>query len=304
VLLAFTKSNAWLSVSGHDWRGEFARPVGIRNKVSDSSNSAFSAVFWTLLGAIAGWGVGALFTNFHSLAMWLFVLTSISSIAIFAIILRHVPTSAKYSRQNYDAIVDHCEKTQTILDELLKQRAQIIPRELIYFEMARVIREAKETVAVITYFMYDWDANKRTFLPPDKQKVPGLEDFYKAIYECIKRPDVSYLRVWQAPADKHAELPRILRENPFHEKEIELIKEISRDYPDKAQFVIAEQHTTASYILVDRRNLFFNVDFYSTEERIWYSPYMIFIKDATENAFAGLNSIISRLTSRMSNLNG
>jgi hypothetical protein len=186
-----------------------------------------------------------------------------------------------------------------MIAELLKQRAQIIPRELIYPEMARVIREAKERVAVITYLMYDWKSKKRTFLPPD-QKVPGLTDFYDAIYECIKRGDVEYLRVWQVPTDKKAEAYGILCENPLHKKEIELIQAASRHHPDKARFIIADQHTTASYILVDRKNLFFNVDFYNAEEGVWYSPYMIFIEDASENAFAGLNSIIVRLTSRVS----
>jgi hypothetical protein len=268
--------------------------------MSKFSDKTIATILWVLLGSILGWGVSALFSNLSNLPLWLFVLTSISTLVTFSIILLYTSTSTRHSTQNYNAVMHYIEKTQAMLDECLKQRAQIIPRESIYPEMANVIRNAKETVAVVTYFMYDWNSKKRTFLPND-QEISGLEDFYEAIYECINRNDVEYLRVWQVPAKKKSAAYKILCENPLHKKEIELIQAISRHHPDLARFIITDQHTTASYILVDRKNLFFNVDFYNTEEGVWYSPYMIFIKDATENAFASLNSIIVRLTSRVSN---
>lgn len=274
----------------------------------------FDALVWVLLGAIFGWAVSALFEDVTNLLLWLFILTSIAGLATFGVVLRHVPTSGKLSEKNYDLVVKHCEKAQAtleealnehtektliMLDEELKQQVQIIPRERIYPVMARVLREAEQTVAVITYFMYDWEAARRTFLPSD-QEIPGVEGFYQAIYECIESEEVEYLRVWQVPAEHKAEAFNIIQENPLHKREIELIRAVSRHRPEQARFIICDQHTTASYILVDRKHLFFNIDFYDLEEGVWYSPYMILIKDATENAFVGLNSIIIRLTSRVS----
>lgn len=258
--------------------------------MSDKEDVPYRWIISILLGAILGGGITELFSEWANFDLWLFVLVTVSCLVTFAIIAYHVPNAVKATRQ-------HAEKTQTMMEELLRQRAQIVPRESIYFVMAKVIREAKETVSVITYFMYDWESKRRTFLPAS-QEIPGLEDFYKAIYDCIERGTVKYLRVWQVPSGKHHQAYEVLLQNPNHKKEIELIEAASRQHPEKARFIIADQHTTASYILVDGKNLFFNVDFYDEKEGVWYSPYMIFIKDASENAFADLDSVIARLTLR------
>lgn len=188
------------------------------------------------------------------------------------------------------------EKAQRVVDDALKYRAELIPREFVYKEMAKCLRSAEKEVAIITYFMYDWVNKKRTFLPPE-QVFEGKEDFYEAVFECIKNPNVEYVRVWQVPSEYKGEALAAIESDPYYKKEVDHIRKISLRTPDLARFVIEDALTTASFILVDRKHLFFNVDFYDKARGLWHSPYMIFVKDATEKAFDGLKSVIVRLTS-------
>jgi hypothetical protein len=183
---------------------------------------------------------------------------------------------------------------KALVDKAFQHMAEIIPRDSVYPEMAKCIRQAEEQVVVMTYYMYDWAQGKRTFLPPE-QVVTGKEEFYAAINECIAKHNVEYVRIWQVPEEHHGKVLDIIREDPLHKEEVELIQEMS---PDVARLVIAPVHTTASFILIDRKHLFINLDFYDPDRNLWLSPYMIFIKDASGLAFTGLNSIIVRLMSR------
>lgn len=262
----------------------------------DESENIWITLAWVFLGSLLGWGINELFLNFSDLTLWVFVSTVIITLVVCIVVFRSTRLIKRYAENINNKVTSESETVRKLIDSSLKHQAQIIHRDLIYPEMARTIRQAKDQVAIMTYFMYDWEEKRRTFLPLN-QAVPGLEDFYDAIYECIRRPDVEYLRVWQVPSGREAEAFEVLCENPLHLKEIELIEEISRNRPDQARFIITSQLTTASIILVDSKHLFINVDYYSAEERVWYSPYMIFIKDATENAFVDFNSIIVRLTS-------
>ena len=173
----------------------------------------------------------------------------------------------------------------------------LVPRESIYFEMARCIREAKEQVVVCTYFMYDWKNNQRTFAPTVTGGVPGVDEFYEAIYACIVDPDVEYLRLWQVPAEhvKNAR-DKIVQEQRLA-KEIELIDSISPDHPERCRVRIIPESTTASIILIDRRTLFFNIDYFDTERGVWLSPFMLMIRDARGRAFADMKRVIMKLTS-------
>lgn len=251
----------------------------------------------TLIGAILGWVVNEISSQINSISLWLLLLVSLVSI-ITCFIVWH--SSKKYTTTGEEMvkqIKDVNERTRNLVESYLLHSARIIPREMIYPEMAKCIREAKEEVAVVTYFMYDWSGRKRTFTP-DEEKLMGRDDFYDAITECIERPNVEYVRIWQVPTEKKAEaLEVIMESNPNHKKEIKKIQKISKNKPDQARLVIADQHTTASFILVDKRNLFINIDFYDHKKNVWYSPYMIFIKDTTGKSFQELKSIIVRLSS-------
>jgi len=241
-----------------------------------------SLILGTLLGTIIQNLLGSSTSTSNWLVACAIICCFISSLLVF----RYV-----------SSMTDLVEKSQAVVDEALKYRAEIIPRELVYKEMAKCLLKARFEVAIVTFFMYDWESGKRTFLPPE-QKISGKEDFYKAVFACIENPKVEYIRVWQVPPERRSQALAAIESDPTYKKEIDLIRKISKQSPDRARFVIEDELTTASFILVDQQHLFFNVDFYDRERKIWHSPYMIFVRDATEQAFAGLNSIIVRLTSR------
>ncbi len=267
------------------------------NKIQFSRTHIVIAIVSVIFGAILGWGIQNLFLKFSSMSIWLISASSLSFITC-VVVLYYVPALSSFSIERYNEMLKLTYDTKIMLEDALNQRAQIIPREFIYPEMARCLRDAQKEVAVVTLFMYDWDKGERTFLPKD-QILTGKEDFYEAIYECIQKPNVEYTRIWQVPTERKNVALETITKDPFHQKEIELIQKISRHKPDQAKLIIADQLTTASFILVDRKNLYINIDFYDKKENIWYSPYMIFIKDTTEKAFVELNSIIVRLTLRL-----
>lgn len=256
-------------------------------KTQDSVNIAIATVS-VVLGAILGYVVSVLFGPDSKLAVPAALVMAAVTCCLVAsfVVLWYVPSMAGLA-----------EQAQRLVDDALKYRAELIPREFIYPEMAKCIRNAKSEVAIITFFMYDWEKGSRTFLPPE-QKIEGKDEFYEAIYSCIDNPSVEYVRVWQVPREHRENALEAIYSDPYYMKEIDAIKKVAKQSPDLARFVIEVELTTASFIFVDGKHLFFNVDFYDKERELWHSPCMIFVKDATEQAFAGLKGIIVRLTSR------
>jgi hypothetical protein len=200
-------------------------------------------------------------------------------------------------RERLDTVESSIESLKTMVTESIEGSAILVPRESIYYEMAQCIRNATEQVVICTYFMYDWQNDRRTFGPTVSGTVPGVDEFYEAVYACIEHPRVEYIRLWQVPPE-HLSVARskIIQEQRLA-KEVELIESISPDRPELCRMRIIPESTTASMILVDRNILFFNVDFFDSARGMWLSPFMLMIKDARGRAFADMKRIIVKLTS-------
>lgn len=249
-------------------------------------------------GALAGAAVSELVHAVGDWRHWLLVATTVSAFAVASatlVFLRHFTTLTRDTYKAMTGVADDIAST-------VAHQAHLIPRDAIYPEMAESIRNAQFQVAVITYFMYDWDNDHRTFLQhgqlqPD-EAPHGRDQFYAAIYECIERRGVEYVRVWQVPTDRLSEAPEVICREAVHQKERNLIVAVAEAHPEMGRWIVAEQQTTASFVLVDKRTLFMNIDFYDPKARIWRSPYMLLIKDAAAEAFADLQSIVTRLSMR------
>lgn len=259
--------------------------------------AALQAATSTLFGALLGWAVSALFASPARFELWAVVAIGAAALMTCVVVWSFLAAFQREGRERLDILAESLGSVQRVVTETIDRRAVLIPREGIYPEMARCIREAQQQVVIITYFMYDWEHDRRTFEPAVKGDVPGVEEFYNAIYECIARPGVEYLRIWQVPAERVGEAEAKIKQEPRLAKEIALINEISPEHPELCRMRIISQATTASLILVDQETLFFNVDLYDKDRATWMSPFMLMVRDARGRAFADLRRVVLKLSS-------
>jgi hypothetical protein len=269
---------------------DFDSHLGVRR--GDVINATVSAI----IGAILGWAVSALFTAPKKLELWAVIVVSIAALMTCATVLSFLTAFQMDGRARVALLANSFDKVRKAVIDSIEGSAVLVPRGSIYPEMARCIREATNQVVIITYFMYDWESNRRTFEPTVTGTVAGIDEFYEAIYQSILDPNVEYLRVWQVPAERVGEARAKIAEDERLAKEIELIESISPDHPDQCRVKIIPEATTASVILVDRRTLFFNIDFYDADRGLWMSPFMLMIRDARGRAFNDLKRVVVKLS--------
>lgn len=249
-----------------------------------------------VLGAILGWAISIVFDDPQKLSLW--VVIAIAVIAFMAI--GSIVGTLSLLQSDGDARLTKIESSVDTLKaavlEAVDSSATLVPRESIYPQMARCVREATEQVVVLTYFMYDWEAGRRTFAPAVQGDAFGIDEFYDAVYACIQDPDVEYLRVWQVPADRIGDAKEKIRQDPKWAREIDLIESLS-NHPERCRLKIIGQSTTASIILVDRTTLFFNVDYRDPERNLWLSPFMLMVRDARGRAFTDMKRVVLKITS-------
>jgi|GEM_PF-3114741 len=268
-----------------------------------------------IVGAILGWAVPLAFGSPGKLELWVIVAAAVlvgtaaaASISLQAIqkakadaaittIDGVVNAAQRTAEKSFSEMISVNREIQKLTEEAVKRQAELIPRDQIYSVMARCIRHARSEVALITYLMADWESLKRTFVPASVD-TPNRGEFYDAVYDAIKDPHIQYVRVWQVPQGKIEDARQLVLADETQRKECALIEDISKDHPERARLVFTDQLTTASFILVDRKHLFFNIDFYDSSKKLWYSPYMLFVKDATGESFRDLQSVIVRLTGK------
>jgi hypothetical protein len=281
-----------------------------RNTVIGASASA-------LIGAVLGWAVSALFQDPTKIELWIVIALSILVSIAIAIGFRFLSVATKTVESSHqtietsfsafnneidkklDTMLNSNKNVQKLVEDCIGRQAALIPRDLVYKEMATSIRNAQREVVVITYLMVDWETGKRTFAPAAVD-TPHRGEFYDAVFEVIKNPKVSYIRVWEVPHQRIDEALQVIESDENQKKECALIREVSAKRPDQANFIITHQLTTASFILIDREELFFNIDFYDPQKNIWHSPYMLYVKDVSGEAFSELQAVIVRLTGHSS----
>lgn len=183
-----------------------------------------------------------------------------------------------------------------LVEETVSRQAALIPRKVIYKEMAKAFNEAESSISVVTVLAVNWEDEKRNW-EPAISGTPYRDEFYNAIKNAIAREDIMYERIWQVPSDKGNIALQLLFTDPVHKEEYDLIQECRKTNPHLSKFMIASTITTASFILVDDKKLFFNIDIYNDDSKKMESPYMLFIKDAKGEVFKPLKGVIARFKS-------
>jgi hypothetical protein len=296
-------------------RGPMDIQTEMRRLIALERGQIVLAVSSAIAGGIIGWLLPVLFADPKKLELWLVlsaailvIVASATGLSFNALLRRtaddsllavkkEVVTCSTETQHKFTQILAANKEILQLVDESVGRQAVLILRDQVYRELAISIRNAKTEVAMISYLMVDWETSRRTFLPASVD-TPFRAEFYDAVYEAIRNPKLSYIRVWEVPHQRRDEAMQVIETDEFHKKECTLIKEVSKTRPDLARLVIADTLTTASFILIDRKNLFLNIDFFEPEKSLWYSPYMLFIKDASGDSFSELQSVIVRLTGR------
>lgn len=249
-----------------------------------------------IVGGIVGAALSVLVAEPGKAEFWAVVFIGLIAVIVCTMVVSFLAAFEQEGRERLDVVTDSLAGVAEKVQQSVDGSAVLIPRESIYPEMARCIREASEQVVVITYFMYDWENDLRTFGPVVTGDVAGVDEYYEAVYACINDPDVEYLRVWQVPSDRIGEARAKIEQEDRLRKELELIDEISPDYPNRARVKVIAEATTASIILVDRKTLFFNIDLFDVDRGTWLSPFMLMVRDARGRAFSDLKRVVMKLS--------
>lgn len=182
----------------------------------------------------------------------------------------------------------------TLIEQTVTRQAALIPRGEVYLEMSQAIDDATSEISVVTLLAVDWTSGRRNFAPA-LTDTPGRTRFYESIKRAIAREDILYERIWQIPAEKKIEeVKEALFSDPLHKEEYKLVEEHKQKNPHLAKFMLSPTLTTASFILIDKKKLFFNFDIYNEETNELESPYMLFIKEASGEVFSPLKALIAR----------
>lgn len=264
------------------------------------------SVISLVLGGVIGWAIPELIQNPTQLPFWMLLL---SSLLLFISVTFSMGLFSRFRRENKDAlgaISKNIGGLEAVSNEVLQlvetsigQQATLIPRANAYKAMAKSIDEAQKEVSVVTYLMADWEKKKRNFVPAE-EGTPYRNEYYEAVSRAIQSPDIQYKRIWQVPDPHINEARELIDRDEKTKNECIEIEEVQSERPDKARLVIAGQITFASFVLIDNSRLFFNVDVFHPVKKRWYSPYMLFIKDAKGEAFEALQSVIARLETPVS----
>lgn len=252
----------------------------------------------TVVGGVIGWALGAAFTGGdRRLELGIVVALAFIALLVCLAVSGFLAAYQREGREQVAAMSTTVNRLTSVVTTSIEGSAVLVPRDAIYPEMARCIRQAEEQVVVLTTYMYNWEEDRRTFGPVVAGNVPGVDEFYEAIYSCVADPVVEYLRIWQVPAERVSEAREKIMQEPRLAREIKLIESISPDNPERCRVRIIPEAMTASIILVDRKTMYLNVDVYDAERGMWLSPFMLMIKDARGRAFNDMKRVIVKLSS-------
>ncbi len=259
------------------------------------------ATLSVIAGAVLGWALPTLKDcagcSYKNELIVLIVLASVSlATGMIVIYLSYAGFEAlrfttKHTNDRLFAFEDRVE-------EMVKYQAKVLTRDQAYGAMKESVDCAKKQVVLLATLFFDWNAKRRTYTTAT-QFSKNRESLFESLFAAIKRPDIEYIRIFQLPRERHNEFEQVLDDDALYRKEVELISAIQQEHPERARLSLSEECTNMSLVLIDHKHLFINIDIYDSEQGTFRSPYVVFIQDATEVTFLGLDSLITQITSRV-----
>lgn len=250
-----------------------------------------------ITGAILGWALSALGATHFSQETLILILVALVSVPTAIVVIYLSYASFRATRSGYVDTVRFFSAVEGRIDGLIAQRATLLNRDEAYEAMTRAVDGAKSQVVLLATLFFDWEGHKRTYTTAVTHSQ-ARERLFRALFDAIEREDLEYLRIFQLPPERHSQLTDVLKHDDLYRKEVDLILKIQPDHPERARLVLTEEATNASLVIIDRRQLFINIDIFDPIQRTFKSPYVIFVQDAGEDAFIELTNLITEITTR------
>lgn len=273
------------------------------NAIAFDKGNLILGIVSMLVGALLGVALPPLVQEPKNISYWpqyILILVSIIlvvGVGAFIILGTHQKEVATKALEAVNQQLEKIELSNStilhLVDQTVARQATLIARSEIYREMAESFNEAKSSISVVTLLAMDWEKGVRNWTPA-MTSTPGRDAYYNAVKRAIIRSDVCYERIWQVPQGKGMEGMAGIMSDPLLKEEYELIEQNRKLYPHLAKFMLAPIITTASFILVDGKELFLNIDLINEKTGEMESPYMLFIKDASGEAFEPMKGVIAR----------
>lgn len=203
------------------------------------------------------------------------------------------------------------QNTQLIADELQNlsfifgQKARFVPYAEAYSKLTEWSENATEEVLILTYNNAErWSANPKS----ERMASSERKKWFNKAYEIIKDKDIVFQRIVQIDLaydanSKDCTIEEIteglsnFRQDELNRKMALKLYEAEKINPDKI-FMVSRVYFQNTFVLIDQRYLFMNLDFRSVQTTQLESPYVLLVEDEAVQIFKELRNRFGAIRNR------
>gem|GEM_PF-5319624 len=175
------------------------------------------------------------------------------------------------------------------LADVIRSSATVSPVKVAYRHITEALMQAEREVLIFTYFTYDKKSQQR-LVDAERMRSPLRKRLFRAFDMCIQNPKIAYTRIYQIDADSTEEARKVISSlDSLYASEIQSIDRAGNSKNAKVLFVAPVTHLT--FILVDNRNAFFDVEISSQAGETSMPSFSIYMKDADDELLQNLRDI-------------
>ncbi len=183
----------------------------------------------------------------------------------------------------------------TRMAELVRSTAKVSPIDVAYKHITEAVKEAQNEVLIFTYFTYDPETGERS-VDAKRMGSQRRRNLFAAFHSAIEKRRVTYTRIYQVDAETAARAREIVSsKDELYASEIKKIESSSTTENSHVMFVKPVTHLT--FILVDDRNAFFDIEITSDANDKNVPSFSIFLRDADEQLIQNLRLIADKARS-------
>ncbi|MGI9449266.1 MAG: hypothetical protein ACR2QH_01190 [Geminicoccaceae bacterium] len=188
------------------------------------------------------------------------------------------------------------------VDEVIKQRAELVDYKLAYARLAKRVRNAQESVHLLTIYTYDWENDERNFESTRLESKPR-KDLFDALATAIKRENIEYTRIYQIDRKHKDKFQKVIKKDQAYYDEIDLLVKTSKSQPENAQLYVTDIYTEASFAIVDQSALFLNIEIREPGTTNYETPFVLYVEDLNREHFNGLVKMIHSIKAQNMSFN-